>query len=322
MATRLALTGNEVSVIDVGAQLEAIAERGLRLVWADGAEQAAKVRTLRSAREAGPQDLVILAVKAHLLEQATDGIASMLVPDTMVMTVQNGMPWWYFERSGCSLDGSALRNLDPSGALKAAIDPTRIIGCVVYAASEVSEPGVVHHIEGDRFPIGELNGAQTERIGLVSDAFNAAGLKARILEDIRSELWLKALGTLAFNPISALTHATLVEICRFEETRQLAATMMEEAKAVADKLGVTLRHTIERRIQGAEAVGMHKTSMLQDVEAGRSLEVEALLGSIIEMARLTDTPMPASRVVYACVKLLNEVILARGQGIGARGALA
>jgi 2-dehydropantoate 2-reductase len=168
---------------------------------------------------------------------------------------------------------------------------------------------VIHHVEGDRFPIGELDGKETERVKKLHDVLVAAGLKSRVLADIRSEIWLKAWGNLSFNPISALAHATLVDICRFPETRALAADMMKEAQAVAGKLGVTFRHTIEKRIEGAEAVGAHKTSMLQDVEAGRSLETEALIGSILEMAKLTATPAPAIQAVYALVKLLNRTML-------------
>jgi 2-dehydropantoate 2-reductase len=179
----------------------------------------------------------------------------------------------------------------------------------------VVEPGVIHHVEGDRFPIGELDGGETERVKKVHDVLVGAGLKSRVLPDIRSEIWLKAWGNLSFNPISALSHATLEDICRFEETRKLAADMMKEAQVVAEKLGVKFRHTIEKRIQGAESVGAHKTSMLQDVEAGRALETEALIGSILEMARITNTPAPSIEAVYACVKLLNKVMVETGSGV-------
>jgi 2-dehydropantoate 2-reductase len=174
---------------------------------------------------------------------------------------------------------------------------------------------VIRHAEGDRFPIGELDGKETERAKWVHDVLVSAGLKSRILPDIRAEIWLKAWGNLSFNPISALCHATLVEICQFPETRQLAADMMREAQDVALKLGIKFRHTIEKRIEGAESVGAHKTSMLQDVELGRSLETEALVGSILELARLTDTPAPSIQAVYACVKLLNKVMLTEGGGV-------
>jgi 2-dehydropantoate 2-reductase len=174
---------------------------------------------------------------------------------------------------------------------------------------------VIHHVEGDRFPVGELDGTTTERVQLLHDALVAAGLRSRILDDIRSEIWLKAWGNLSFNPISALTHATLVDICEFPETRELAADMMTEAQEIAEKLGITFRHTIEKRIAGAASVGKHKTSMLQDVEAGRSLETEALIGAILEMGQLTETPAPSIKAVYACVKLLNKVMLMEHAGV-------
>jgi 2-dehydropantoate 2-reductase len=308
VAARLALGANEVTVIDVGPQLDAIRASGLKLEWHDGKTETANVRAFARMSDAGKQDLVVLAVKAHILQQAVADIDQLLGPETMVMTVQNGLPWWYFQRIGGAFDGRRLESLDPGGALGRKIDPARLIGCVVYPAAAVTAPGVIHHVEGDRFPIGELDGSDTERIKRVHDVLVKARLNSRVLKDIRSEIWLKALGNLSFNPISALTHATLVDICRFPETRHLAGRMMEEAEAIARKLGVTLRMPIEKRIQGAEAVGAHKTSMLQDVEAGRALETEALIGSILEMAGITGTPAPAIESVYAMVKLLNKVM--------------
>lgn len=317
MAAKLALAGNPVTVVDVGPHLAAIKAKGLKLIWEGGKEFTAKVKAVESLAEAGPQDLVVLAVKAHYLDRVASNLPAVLGPDTMVMTVQNGLPWWYFQRLGGKYDGHRLEGLDPGGALTAKIDPKRIIGCVVYPAAAVTEPGVIKHLEGDRFPIGEIDGKESERVKWLHDVLVASGLKSRVLPDIRSEIWLKAWGNLSFNPISALSHATLVDICQFAETRQLAASMMAEAQAVAEKLGVIFRHTIEKRIQGAEAVGAHKTSMLQDVEAGRSLETEALIGSILEMARLTNTPAPSIEAVYACVKLLNKVIVTTGGGVRA-----
>jgi ketopantoate reductase/2-keto-4-pentenoate hydratase/2-oxohepta-3-ene-1,7-dioic acid hydratase in catechol pathway len=315
LAAKLALAGNQVTVIDLGPHLAAIREKGLKLIWHDGSEHVAQPSAVDNAGDAGPQDLVILAVKAHFLEGVVRDIDAMLEPQTMVMTVQNGLPWWYFQRLGGPYDGHRLESLDPTGLLTRKIDPERIIGCVVYPAAAVTSPGVVEHVEGDRFPIGELDGTESERIKMVHDLLVNAGLKSRVLSDIRSEIWLKAWGNLSFNPISALTHATLVDICRFPETRRLAAEMMAEAQGVAEKLGVRFRHTIEKRIEGAEAVGAHKTSMLQDVELGRSLETEALVGSILEIAKLTDTPAPSIQAIYACVKLLNKVMVTEGVGV-------
>jgi ketopantoate reductase/2-keto-4-pentenoate hydratase/2-oxohepta-3-ene-1,7-dioic acid hydratase in catechol pathway len=315
MAAKLALGGNDVTVIDLGAHLAAIKANGLKLEWHDGKVETAKVKAVDKAADAGKQDLVILAVKAHYLDQIAKDIDHLLGPETMVMTVQNGLPWWYFQKLGGKYDGKKLESLDPTGILTKKINPDRIIGCVVYPAAAVTAPGVIHHVEGDRFPVGELDGRKTDRVKRVHDVLVKAGLKSRVLDDIRSEIWLKAWGNLSFNPISALTHATLVDICQFPETRRLAARMMEEAEAIAKKLGVTFRVTVEKRIKGAESVGAHKTSMLQDVEAGRSLETEALIGSILEMAKLTDTPAPAIETVYALVKLLNKVMLVENAGI-------
>lgn len=309
MAAKLALAGNPVTVVDVGRHLAAIRDKGLKLIWENGKEFVAKVKAVVTLAEAGPQDFVVLSVKAHFLEQAAREIESVLGPETMVLTVQNGLPWWYFQRLGGPHEGHKLESLDPAGVLARKIAPERIIGCVVYPAAAVVEPGVIRHVEGDRFPIGELDGRETERVKRLHDVLVAAGLKSRVLSDIRSEIWLKAWGNLSFNPISALSHATLTDICKFPETRQLAADMMKEAQAVAEKLGIVFRHSIEKRIEGAEAVGAHKTSMLQDVEAGRSLETEALIGSILEMAKLTGTPSPSIQAVYALVKLLNRTML-------------
>jgi ketopantoate reductase/2-keto-4-pentenoate hydratase/2-oxohepta-3-ene-1,7-dioic acid hydratase in catechol pathway len=315
MAAKLALGGNEVTVVDMGPHLAAIQKNGLTLEWHDGKVETAKVKGVDKAADAGKQDLVILAVKAHYLDQVAKNLDALLGPDTVVMTVQNGPPWWYFQKLGGKYDNRKLESLDSTGVLSSKIDPARLIGCVVYPAAAVTAPGVIHHVEGDRFPIGELDGKVTERAKLIHDVLVKAGLKSRVLKDIRSEIWLKAWGNLSFNPISALTHATLVDICRFPETRHLAAKMMEEAETIAKKLGVSFRVTIEKRIEGAEAVGAHKTSMLQDVEAGRSLETEALVGSVLEMARITDTPAPAVESVYALVKLLNKVMLLERAGV-------
>lgn len=315
MAAKIATGGHEVTVIDIGIHLEAIRKNGLKLIWEDGTETVSKIKAVSAAADAGEQDLVILAVKAHFLEGVVRDIDKMLHADTMVMTVQNGLPWWYFQRLGGQYDGHKMLSLDPTGLLTRKIDPARLIGSVVYPAAAVAAPGVIKHVEGDRFPVGELDGSESDRVKWVHDVLVSGGLKSRVLSDIRSEIWLKAWGNLSFNPISALSHATLVAICQFAETRQLAADMMAEAQAVAEKLGVTFRVSIDKRIAGAESVGAHKTSMLQDVEGGRSLEVEALIGSILEMAELTQTPTPSIRAIYACVKLLNEVMRIESAGV-------
>jgi len=321
MAVKLSLAGNDVTVIDQGSHLAAIQKDGLKLIWEDGSELVAKLKAVGSAAEAGPQDLVILAVKAHFLDQVARDVEKLLDNDTMIMTVQNGMPWWYFHNYKGPLNGTRLKSLDPSGVLDRFIPGNRIVGCVVYPAAAVTEPGVIKHVEGDRFPIGELDGSETARVQKLYDLLVAAGFRSRILDDIRSEVWLKAWGNLSFNPISALTHATLEDICTFPETRRLAATMMAEAQVIGEKLGVTFRHTIEKRIEGAQSVGKHKTSMLQDVEAGRSLETEALIGAILEMGKLVEAPSPAIEAVYACVKLLNKTMLLEESGVTLKKAV-
>jgi 2-dehydropantoate 2-reductase len=222
--------------------------------------------------------------------------------------MQNGIPFWYFHRHGGALAGSIVRSVDPDGAIAREIPIDCVIGCVVYPASELVAPGVVKHIEGDRFPVGELDGVATERVARVSETFARAGFKAPVLADIRAEIWLKLWGNLSFNPISALTRSTLVDICQYAPTRKLAAAMMTEAQAVAQKLGIAFRVDLEKRIAGAERVGKHKTSMLQDVEAGRSPEVDALVGAVIELGRLTKTPTPHIDAVYALTKLLAQTI--------------
>lgn len=316
MAAKFALAGEDVTVIDQGAHLTAIQENGLKLIWEDGTEHVARdIKALDNLGDAGPQDLVILAVKAHYLESVARDVPRLLGPDTMILTVQNGIPWWYFHRHGGPHDGKRLDTLDPTGLLTKHIDGDRIVGCVVYPAAGVPEPGVIQHVEGDRFPIGELDGKETERVKRVYDMLVKAGFRSRILDDIRSEIWLKAWGNLSFNPISALTHATMVDICRFAETRKLAATMMKEAQDIAESLGITFRHTIEKRIAGAEGVGAHKTSMLQDVELGRSLEIEALVGAVLEIGRMVEIPAPSIEAIYACVKLLNKTMLLEGGGV-------
>jgi 2-dehydropantoate 2-reductase len=228
--------------------------------------------------------------------------------------MQNGVPFSYFHKQGGVLAGSVLRSVDPNGVLAAKIPPERIIGCVVYPASELIAPGVVRHVEGDRFPLGELDGTTSPRVTRVAECFARAGFKAPVLEDIRAEIWLKLWGNLTFNPISALSRSSLAGICQDPLTRQLAAAMMVEAQAIARKLGITFRVSLEKRIAGAEKVGKHKTSMLQDVEAGRVPEIEALLGSVVELGRLTRTRTPHIDVVYALTNLLAKTLAARAEG--------
>jgi 2-dehydropantoate 2-reductase len=323
VGAKLALGGEDVTFIVRGRNLSAIRERGIRLVTADGHEHTAlHVQATDDYAAAGPQDVVVLAMKAHQLEPVIASLPHLLGPDTIVVPMQNGIPYWYFQKQHGPYEGAHVDSVDPQGRIAAAIDPARVLGCVVYPASELMAPGVVRHIEGDRFPLGELDGSVSERVQRVSACFANAGFKAPVLEDIRSEVWLKLWGNLTFNPISSLTHATLVDICQYPLTRQLAASMMLEAQAVAHKLGITFRVPLEKRIAGAEKVGKHKTSMLQDVEAGRELEIDALLGSVVELARLTDTPTPHMDSVYALVKLLARTMQEQGGHVRLHGAAA
>jgi 2-dehydropantoate 2-reductase len=222
--------------------------------------------------------------------------------------MQNGIPWWYFQRHGGQYDGTPVVAADPDGSIARAVDPARIIGTVVYPAAVLEAPGVVHVVEGKRFALGELDGATTPRIQAIAARLVAAGFKAPISDNLRAEIWLKLIGNLAFNPISALTHATLEGLTRYPLTRELSVQMMTEGEAIATKLGITMRVGIEKRIAGAERVGAHKTSMLQDVEHGRPLELEALVGAVIELGRLTSTPTPHIDAVYACTRLLAKTI--------------
>jgi 2-dehydropantoate 2-reductase len=232
----------------------------------------------------------------------------------MVVTMINGVPWWYFHKLGGPFDGRAVASVDPDGLIAANIEPERIIGSVVYPAAELVAPGVVKLIEGNRFTLGELDGSRSERIEALSQVMMKAGFKSPVSKDIRGEIWLKLWGNLSFNPISALTHATLQDICRFPLTRSLAAAMMSEAQAVAHKLGVEFKITLDKRIAGAEAVGAHKTSMLQDVEHGRVLELEALVGAVVELGRITETPTPTIEAIYAVSSLLAKTLAEqRGQ---------
>ncbi|MFI4869243.1 MAG: 2-dehydropantoate 2-reductase [Steroidobacterales bacterium] len=315
VGAKLALAGEDVTFMVRGANLQAIRSNGVKLIMNDGSEHVAtNVTASDDYGVTGPQDLVILAVKAHQVEDVANEVPKLLGPETVVVTMQNGIPYWYFHRHGGELAGTVVRSVDPHGIVGQRIPAERVIGCVVYPAAELIAPGVVKHIEGERFPVGDLDGSTSARASRVSECFTRAGFKAPVLDNIRAEIWLKLWGNLTFNPISALTRSTLVDICQFPPTRALAAAMMTEAQAVAGKLGVTFRVELEKRIAGAEKVGKHKTSMLQDVEAGRPPELEALVGSVVELARLTHTATPHIDAVYALADLLARTIAANRAG--------
>jgi 2-dehydropantoate 2-reductase len=309
VGVKLALSGEDVTFIVRGANLEAIKKDGMKLIMEDGTEHVAKnVKATNDYDEAGPQDVVILALKAHQVDAVANDVPKLFGPDTVVVTMQNGIPFWYFHKHGGPHEGQRVQSVDPTGLVSAKIPAERILGCVVYPASALIAPGVVKHIEGDRFPIGELDGTVTERAQKVSEAFIRAGFKSPILENIRAEIWLKLWGNLSFNPISSLSHSTLVDICQYPLSRELAGNMMIEAQRIANKLGIEFRVPLEKRIRGAEKVGKHKTSMLQDVEAGRAPEIDALVGSVVELGRITNTATPHINSVYALVKLLAKTM--------------
>jgi len=269
---------------------------------------ARNVKATDSVAAVGHVDCVILALKANQVEAVVHQLGPLFGPKTTVITMQNGIPFWYFDKHGGALEGTQVHAVDPQGVCMDGVPADRIIGCVVYPACELVSPGVVRHIEGDRFPIGELDGSISNRAKDLSDIFAKSGLKAPVLENIRNEIWLKLWGNLTFNPISALSHATLQDICQFPMGRELATNMMREAQAVAEKLGASFRVPLEKRIDGAEKVGRHKTSMLQDVEAGRAIEIDALLGSVVELGQLTGVPTPTLTAIYQASKLLAHTI--------------
>ena len=309
LGAKLAFAGEEVTFIARNKNLAAINANGFRLIAEDGSTlHAASVRAVEHMAEAGPQDAVLLTVKAHQVRDLLPGLRALFGPKTMVVTMINGVPWWYFHKLAGPYEGRAVTSVDPDGAIAAAIDADRIIGSVVYPAAELVEPGVVRVIEGNRFTLGEPDGSRSERVEALSQVFMKAGFKSPVARDIRAELWIKLWGNLSFNPISALTHATLEDICRFPLTRTLVERMMTEAQAVGEKLGIEFKISLAKRIAGAEAVGAHKTSMLVDVEHGRALELEALVGAVVELGRITEVPTPTIEAVYAMASLLGHTL--------------
>lgn len=304
LAAKLAMAGRtELSIVARGAHLDAIEANGLRLIE-DGQETSVPVQAAARAEELGAQDYVVLALKAHSLTPALDQIAPLLGQDTAVVTMQNGVPWWYFHDVGGPLEGTRLNAVDPGGKIWQRIGPQRVIGSVVYPAVEVDAPGLIRHVEGKRFSLGEPSGERSERVTLLAEEMVKAGLQVPVRDDIRSEIWVKLWGNLSFNPISALTGSTLAAIVADEATRTLARTMMLEAQAIGESLGVRFPIAVDRRIKGAGDVGEHKTSMLQDLERGRPMEIDALVSAVQELGRLTDKPTPTIDAVLALVRRL------------------
>ena len=310
MGARLALAGEDVTLIARGAHLEAMQRDGLTLLSGgrDGEElrEHATPRAVETPDQAGRQDFVMLTLKAHQLSEMAPRLAPMLGPDTTVVTAQNGVPWWYFHDHQGPLAGTRLASVDPGDAIWEAITPERVIGCVVYPATELIAPGVVRHLAGDRFSLGEPDGSRSARVRALARAMISAGLRTSARRRLRHELWIKLWGNVAFNPISVLTGGTLAAICAHPGTRALAREAMLEAQAVAQSLGEEFSISVEQRIEGAAAVGEHKTSMLQDFERGRRLEIAPIVGAVQELGRIVDVPTPTIDTLYALTSLVDE----------------
>ncbi|HYM04656.1 MAG TPA: 2-dehydropantoate 2-reductase [Stellaceae bacterium] len=301
LGVRLAKAGADVTFVARGPHLEAMKANGVKLI-SGGEETVVHPRCTGNAAEAGPQDYVIVTLKAHSLPGAADQMQPLLGPETAVVAAINGVPWWYFYQLPGPYTDRRVQSVDPGGKLWEKLHPRRAIGCIVYPAAEVVAPGVIEHTYGDRFVLGEPDGSKSERIQALSQLMMRAGFKSPVRPRIRDEIWVKLWGNLAFNPLSALTGGTLAELCRDAATRGVARSMMVEAQAVGERLGVAFPITVDKRIDGAAEVGEHKTSMLQDLERGRPLEIDALLGAPVEMARLVELPSPICDTVLALVR--------------------
>ena len=299
----LAKAGEDVTLVARGPHLRAMQKYGVRVRGEIGSFDA-RVSATDDPANIGPVDVVLLTLKAHSLTAMAPRLAPLIGAETTVVSAQNGIPWWYFYRHGGQWEGTRLESVDPGGVINQSIDPARVIGCVIYPSAIITEPGIIEHIEGTRFAIGEPDGSKSDRCRRIADVLIKAGLRCPIRTDIRHDMWVKLMGNVAYNPISALTRATLVQIVRCPETRALAAAIMAEADAVAKRLGIEMGVSIEQRLDGAEKVGHHKTSMLQDLESGRPMELEAIAGAVVELGDKMGLSLPCTKAVYACVKLL------------------
>jgi 2-dehydropantoate 2-reductase len=303
LGARLAKAGAEVVLIARGPHLRAMRESGLRLIEQHG-ETSVPVEATDDLAAIRSSEFVFVTLKAHSVPAMAAGLAANLGHDAAVVSAQNGIPWWYFQRHGGELEGIHLETVDPGGVIARTIDPRRVIGCIVYPATSVVGPGVVEHVEGERFSLGELDGSQTERIAALSRVLTGAGLKAPVQSRIRQELWVKLMGNAVFNPLSALTRASLGDIAESPVLASVVRAAMEEVDAVATRLGIAIPVSIEQRIRGAARVGAHKTSMLQDLESGRPLEIDAITGSVVELGGRLGVPVPHLETIYASVKVL------------------
>lgn len=305
MGACMARAGQDVTLFARGPHLRAMQEHGVRVKSVDG-DFEAHPKIAENLERVGPVDVVFLGVKAHGLTQLAPQLKPVFGPDTSVVGTQNGVPWWFFQGWGGDHEGMHLERVDPAGAITAAIEPRRVLGSIVYFATDIVEPGVIRHTEGNRISLGEPDGTRSDRSRQIAEALIAAGLRCPVTTRIRQEIWVKILGNVAFNPISALTGATLVQMARDPDVNALVHRIMEETVDVGAKLGLEVPITIDQRIAGAEKVGEHKTSMLQDLEAGRPIELEAVVGAVVELGERLNVPMPHTRAVYACAKLLAQ----------------
>jgi len=303
MGARLAATDAEISLVARGAHLEAIRADGLRLIAKDGGQSAHRICATDTPEDLGPQDVLIITLKAHSVPPLVGRMQPLIGPDTTVVSAVNGVPWWYFYKSGGPHEGRRIVSVDPGDVQWNGIGPERMLGCVVYPAADVPEPGVIRHIEGDRFLLGEPDGTVSDRATAISGLLTRAGLKAPVRKTIRDDIWVKLWGNLSFNPISVLTQATLDVLCTDPGTRAVARAMMVEAQAIGEKLGVRFRLDVDKRIDGGANVGAHRTSMLQDLDQGRPMEIDAVVTAVQELGRLTDTPTPTLDAVLALVQL-------------------
>jgi 2-dehydropantoate 2-reductase len=305
IGAKLARAGANVVLFARGPHLHAMQTRGLRVRSADG-DFEVRPQVTGDLTTIGTADVVFLGVKAHGLNALAPTLGPLLGPDTVVVSTQNGIPWWYFQNHGGELDGLRLERVDPGGVIASSIEPRRVVGSLAYFATDVAEPGVIHHTEGNRLSLGEPDGSKSERAKAIAELLIAAGFRCPVTARFRHEIWVKLLGNVAFNPISALTGGTLEELARHPETKAVVREIMTETEAVAGRLGIEMPISIDQRMAGAEKVGAHKTSMLQDLEAGRPLELEGVVGAVIELGDRLGVPMPATRAVYACAKMLDE----------------
>jgi 2-dehydropantoate 2-reductase len=303
IGARMARAGFDVTLFARGAHLKAMQEHGVRVKSAEG-DFEVRPRIVGSLEEAGSADVVFLGVKAHSLPQLAPQLKPVIGPETTVVSTQNGIPWWYFQGFGGEWEGLRLERIDPGGIISAAIEARRVVGSIVYFSTEVIAPGIIQHTDGNRISLGEPDGARTDRCRRIAEALVASGLRCPITTHIRQEIWVKIMGNASLNPVSALTRSTLVQMVRDPGAAQVIRNIMQEVEAVSRKLGMELPVSIDQRMAGAEKVGEHKTSMLQDLEAGRPMELEALVGSVVELGEKVNVPMPFTRTVYSCAKLL------------------